>query len=196
LVAIWLLSPEGSHRKSTKGKACNFVQNTDSQRVSWKGQLPVPLYIHNSVPEKAYAAINRAIEDYHQRMGREMFHIVNYAATGPMSPQKDGHSTIYWFNQWEPERAREQARTTLFWEGDQIIEADIRINAVGYGFIFDSRGLASSIDFESLMVHELGHVLGLTHDSKSGSVMNVSLDDGELRRQLGTEDLASLRCEY
>jgi Matrixin len=186
-VELWHPAPQES---------CNFVQNTEAQRVSWKGDLPVHLHVHKSMPAEAYASLQAAIEDFHQTLGKQMFVVDEWGADGPDEPQKDNKSTIYWMTHWESNRAKEQARTTLYWNGDQIYEADIRINAANFGFIYRSRGLSSTIDLESLLVHELGHVLGLKHDSTHGSVMNISLNDGQLRRHLGSTNLSSLRCEY
>lgn len=175
---------------------CNFVQNADQQRVSWKENLPIHLRVHKSVPRPALLPIRRAIADYANVLGKTIFVIDDWQAEGPGTPQKDGVSTIYWLKQWEVSGAKQQARTTLYWNGDQINEADIRINAANFGFTDDAAISPRKIDLESLMVHELGHVLGLSHDTTPGSVMNFFLKDGQLRRNVGVVDLASLHCEY
>lgn len=194
---VLLLGPH-SQRPPPAQYSCNFVQNVEQQRVSWKSELPVHLLVHRSVPQDAAPAILRAIKDYKSIMGKEMFVVDDWAADGPATPEKDGKSMIYWLSQWEPERFREQARTTLYWNGNQIYEADIRINAANFRYHFGpaEAGANASVDLESLMIHELGHVLGLTHDSTRGSVMNFSLNDGEIRHQFGAVNLASLHCEY
>lgn len=194
VVGIVVLGPR-LMRSTPPQNTCNFVQNVDQQRVSWKGELPVHLRVHKSVPLEAKPAIERALSMYKQVLGKEIFVIDTWGVEGPDVPEKDGNSTIYWMSQWEPERSKEQARTTLYWNGDQIYEADIRVNAANFRFNF-SPDSSPQIDLESLMIHELGHVLGLTHDPTRGSVMNFSLDEGQLRRHLGVIDLASLHCEY
>lgn len=52
------------------------------------------------------------------------------------------------------------------------------------------------IDFQSLVAHELGHVVGLGHNSSRNSIMNRVLKQGILRRGFKDEDLASLYCGY
>jgi hypothetical protein len=48
---------------------------------------------------------------------------------------------------------------------------------------------AGQYDFETAVVHELGHVLGLSHSSDSTSVMYASLATGTANRALITADL-------
>lgn len=129
-------------------------------------------------------------------MGREMFVIEEANVQGPPEPTQDGKSTIYWMDHWEPELSTQQARTTLYWIGSQIYEADIRVNSANFGFNFDVREPSGFVDLESLLIHELGHVLGLAHDVTPGSVMNIWLNEGQSRRKFLASNLNSLQCEY
>ena len=52
------------------------------------------------------------------------------------------------------------------------------------------------IDFESLIAHELGHVLGLGHNEARGSIMKRKLGAGVTRRGLKKVELESLLCGY
>jgi len=190
------LSPACS-RPLKPQESCNFVQNSEQQRLSWEGQLPVRLYVHSSVPAEAYEAIDHAIVEYNQTLGgaQEIFKIVAKGVSGDLNPTRDGYSMIYWFNQWDANRPTEQARTTIYWTGSKIFEADIRINAeISYSFGVNTN--ASEVDLTSLLVHELGHVLGLAHNVSSGSVMNITLQEGHDRRKVGAVDMTSLKCEY
>lgn len=185
-------------RKVPPQDACNFVQNPELQRVSWKGRLPVKLLIHNSVPPEAYAAIDRAVAEYNEELGRgkEIYKVVARGVEGSLNPQKDGASMLYWFKTWDVNKPTEQARTTIYWSGVQIFESDIRINALNFDYNLTDSTTFSELDLQSLLVHELGHGLGLAHNGVRGSVMNFSLDEGQDRRKLGVVDLSSLHCEY
>jgi hypothetical protein len=179
---------------------CSFVQTPEQQRVSWNKKLPVKFYIHESVPKEAYGAIDRAVDEYNQHLGggREIIRIVARGSSGDLSPQKDGNSIIYWFDKdkWDDSRKTEQARTTIYWSGAQIFEADIRINADDFEYFLAEEAPSVHVDLTSLLVHELGHALGLAHNVTHGSVMNLSLAEGQERRKLSDTDLANLRCEY
>lgn len=187
-------------RQLTPQQSCQFLQNQDRQRVSWNDAVPVPLYIHSSVPPEAYESIEAAIKTYDEVLGHKSFEIRGYGSTGPSTPTRDGYSIIYWMADWEPERAKEQGRTTVYWSGNTIYEADIRINASersGLNFhMLSSPPVPATVDLKSLFIHELGHALGLDHSDLAGSIMNTHLEEGRSRAILSDNDVANLKCEY
>jgi hypothetical protein len=179
---------------------CNFVQNSDLLRVSWDHRTPVKLYIHSSMPLAKYpemaAILRESVKDWNDVAGREVLRVEAFNVGGSDLPKKDGYSMIYWLNSWEDGKTTEQARTTIYWSGSQIYEADIRINARDHTFYVGRDSSFSGVDFKSLMIHELGHALGLAHTTAIPSVMNVSLNDGVNRRTISKLDIDSVRCEY
>ena len=182
-------------RKMDPQPPCDFVQNADQQRVSWRKNTTVKLYLHSSIPVEAYAAIDRAVAEFNAKLGPDTFRIIARGVSGDLVPAKDGYSMIYWFDAWDADRPNEQARTTIYWTGSEIFEADMRINGT-FDYSFDSGPNISGIDLESLVVHELGHVLGLAHNATSGSIMSTTLDVGQERRKLSDLDTVNLQCEY
>ncbi len=198
LTALTALVNQACSRKLPPEASCDFVQNPEQQRVSWGRNLPVKLYIHESVPQDAYEALDKSIKEYNLRLGggRELYKIIARGTSGALDAKRDGYSTIYWLKSWDPKRKNEQARTTIYWTGTEIFEADIRINADNFVYSRGEETNPTEVDLVSLVVHELGHGLGLGHTLTSGSVMNFSLDEGEDRRRLSDGDLASLKCEY
>ncbi len=173
-----------------------FVQNAYGQRVSWKGQTPIPLVIHESVPSQFYPAITAAIKSWETALGKPLFRIVQFGAKGPLQPREDGANIVYWMDAWEANRTTEQARTSVRWVGDEIREADIRINAKNFSFYVTTPKDSRDVHFESLMVHELGHVLGLKHKDTGGSVMATYLSSVEDRSQVSKTDIESIHFEY
>jgi hypothetical protein len=73
--------------------------------------------------------------------------------------------------------------------GPDASESDISFDASRNWTMTDSNGV---IDFESVALHELGHVVGLGHSAQSAAVMTGTYKAGTLRRQLHTDDLAGL----
>jgi hypothetical protein len=180
-------------------QSCSFVQNQQLQRISWNKELPLKLYIHNSVPPEAYAAIDRAVQHYNTVLGggtREIIRVQARSVSGDLNPTRDGYSTMYWFNTWDPEKPLEQARTTIYWSGNEIFEADIRIIAADFRYFLSEDTHIDGVDLEIKMIHELGHALGLAHNVTTGSAMNFKLELGQNRRKLGPVDLTNLHCEY
>ncbi len=180
---------------------CGFVQNVYGERISWKGQYPVTMYIHESVPQQYVGAIVAAAQTWQDAAGRPLFNIVtNQRVTGPISSQKDSRNVIYFLSTWEEDKAAEQARTSIYWIGDQIREADMRINGK-FTYYWNQPGMAtltqaSSVNIEALVIHELGHVLGLKHNDGSNSVMATYLASNTDHVNIAETDRSALQCEY
>jgi len=82
----------------------------------------------------------------------------------------------------------EQARTTIYWKGSSIDEADVRVNAHDFHYSIDDITPQDKVDFESLIIHEMGHVLGLQHIEKGHrSVMEALLASGDSTRRSPSE---------
>ena len=255
---------QGCDRKLEPEESCYFIQNGQLRRVSWKNNIPIKLYVHKSVPDVFHQDIKDAVEHWNQKIGRVLFEIEAWYIDGKAEPKRDGHSVIYWLKSWEEHKSNEQGRTTVYWRGDQIYEADIRINGQNFEF-FAGNGESSGdnngdeepndngdeepngngdeepndngeqpndngeqpndngeqpdgdnekdgehshddredftfglgkVHFKSLIIHELGHALGLDHNEEQGSVMNSSLASGVIRAEVGMQDTSSLKCEY
>lgn len=175
---------------------CGFVKNVYGERVSWKNEVPIKMYLHSSIPSQYEASLRAAAETWNRAYGRTLIQIEQQRIQGA-GPGRDNLNVIYLLNTWEADRASEQARTSLYWVGDQIQEADIRINALNYQFYTSQPSqLSTGVNFEALLLHELGHVIGLRHNDASPSVMATYLKSNQDRTQLQGADLASLQCEY
>lgn len=175
---------------------CGYVQNSSGQRVSWKGRLPVNFYLHESVPPRFYPAITAAMSQWESAAGRKLFRIVGTSYRDSDAPRIDNVNVIYWRSTWEKDRKSEQARTSVHYEGNELRESDIIINAQNFSYYIDSPQNPREVHLESLVQHELGHVLGLKHRDHEGSVMATVLSAGTARTKLSSNDLSSLQCEY
>lgn len=198
--------------KPKEQKDCGFVQNVYGQRISWKSQDPVDLVINSSVPAQLRPAIYRAVKTWEDQIGRKIINIIEDSGRASNMPAKDGHNGIYFLSNWEADRQSEQGRTSVYWADNQIMEADIRINAQNFSFYdLDPQQLilASGVDgtvhalsnsdgynFEALILHELGHFLGLKHTTETHSVMVTHLSAYTDRTVLSASDSESVKCVY
>lgn len=184
----------GPQRSSQE--SCGFVQNVYGERISWKGQLPIRLSVHESVPTEFYPNIEEAIKGWETSTGRQIFEVVRWGSRGPALPRQDGDNVIYMLDSWEEAKKTEQARTSVYWVGDQIREADIRLNGKDFAFYSNAAAAGREVHMTSLVIHELGHVLGLKHEDQGGSVMATYLASNTVRSAISDSDMNSVRCEY
>lgn len=178
---------------------CNFVQNSDKQRVSWKSNLPIRFRVHKDVPREAIPSILEAAKSWNSISSKNVIEFDDLAAEGsPSSSYADGKPMIFWKQDWEENKASEQARSIIVWRGSTIKDADIWLNVKNFRFTYlDEAFHPFKVDLVSLVVHEMGHTLGLEHNSDAESVMYARLKRGYDRREVDhLADLESLGCEY
>lgn len=187
---------QACQRELPSEQSCNFVMNSSLQRVSWQEDVPVQLMIHESVPKDAWIAIEDAAAVWNQAVGRTVLEIAQYGVSNPLT--KDGYSIIYYLDEWDQNHPREQARTSIYWYGRKIIEADVLVNTQNFQFQVTTADSVErdKVDLYSLMVHEFGHVLGFAHSEYPDSVMVTELAKGQDRRVVSTHDVNFLKCEY
>lgn len=177
--------------------ACGFVRNRDAQRVSWISNEPMKLYVDSSVPDEMLPSIQSAADKWNDVSGRTLIQVITGQNIGSATAKQDGVSKIYVLDEWDANRPDEQARTTIFWSGSMMTEADIRINNQDFDYFLGNYTTNSlHVHLESLVLHELGHALGLAHNESADSVMQMRLAQGDIRDEVGKEDLLSMSCEY
>lgn len=210
---LFILSVAAGYLSSCSPKPqndCGFVQNIYGQRIAWKTQSTVKIYLSSNVPPELKPAINRAAATWDNQVGHKVIEIIDDGGAVGLAPSRDQKNAIYFLSEWESDRSSEQGRTSVYWAGDQIQEADIRINASNFSYydqnsqvLVGSYALKKSgqtardgYSFEALLLHEMGHLLGLKHRDEAPSVMATHLAAFTDRVALGTVDQASITCEY
>ena len=189
-------------------ESCNFVVNSASRRVSWV-RMPVKFYVDDSLTVEQMEAIEDAMDIWNEKFDSTVLQVIGITKQLPqpmLSPDgkmvSDGYNGIYIVDEsifTNTVEKDEQARTNLSFRGDFIFEADILIDGSENFYIGDKEKSSSEglLEFKSLMVHELGHVLGLEHIEGPGNpVMQPRLRYGEVRHDLSEADFESLACEY
>lgn len=175
---------------------CHFNRNSYGVRISWKDATPLTMVIHKSVPEKFDPAILAAANRWNSGKGKSLIFVYrdNSWEGVPVSDRKNG---IFWMTEWDDDSNREQARTSTRYDLSRIIDSDVRINAKHFNYYTDVvvTGGNNEVHLESLMVHELGHVLGLQHFNETG-VMLPTLKGSFVRTEPSGYELKELGCEY
>lgn len=181
---------------------CGFVQNVYGERISWKGQIPVVLHIHESYPDEHIGALKAAIQTWNKNAGKTVLKLEDSFKVSDEATIRDRRNVVSFAGTWEPDRLSEQARTSVHWVGDQIQEADIKVNAAKrpnntpiFNYYWDTP-TSPAVNLEALLLHEIGHVLGLKHKDRDQSVMATYLASNDDRVQLAQTDGTSLQCEY
>ncbi len=177
---------------------CNFITTTvlsNSLRISWKSATPVNLVITKSVPAEFDTEIFAAVEKWNSTLGKNLITAARDNSF-PNDPGNDRVNAIYWSTTWDTD-VIQQARTAVRWDISRLIDADIRINAKDFSF-YKTADTAphAQVHLESLLVHELGHVMGLAHINENQSVMQTYLLSATTRNQPGAVDVRSMKCEY
>lgn len=106
-----------------------------------------------------------------------------------------------WFNSISPNTlAITVLRAYLINEGPseyyEIDLVDIIVNYRDHSYSLDNSPL--TFDLPSIVLHELGHLLGLDHqwDSSIDAIMNPTISRNQLRRTLHENDIARIRHNY
>jgi len=84
--------------------------------------------------------------------------------------------------------------TILYTLGERIVEADIHLNAKDFAFAVGA--VPGKIDLQSILIHELGHVLGIGHSSDPRATMNAGLPSGIAARSLEKDDREAVCALY
>ncbi len=176
-------------------ESCNFVQNSQGQRVSWKHRN-LSIGVDVNIPQRFRVAIEESLDEWEIQSNKSFFgsEIVD------MQPSEVAKFDIsfVWRKDWEDDKRAEQARTLIKYKGDDLYRAVIYINNEHNDFYVSEADKDSrEVHMFSLLVHEVGHALGLDHIHTGHSVMETRLASGT-ERPLAQEDLAvaSLSCEY
>lgn len=200
ILVLLVIQACGKQEVPSPEEACHFQQNSYKQRVSWHN-LPVRLQAHASLSEAQVQALREAISIWNTTRAQEwgitqnFFELSSETYTGTEFT-RDNSSVVSLTTDWKGD-SREQAETVLMWEGNRLVEADIRLNG-NKPFATETPIAGGAIDLVALYVHELGHVLGLLHiEAAEYTVMSFELERGtDKRRQPGKLELEALKCEY
>ena len=143
-----------------KEPLCGFVPNSTKLRLSWNNSLPVRLWLHPSVPYEYRQAFYTSVEIWEETFdGKDLFDIQELAEGSSTPPRRDNRSILYWDDEWNgsKDKTTEQAKTTIYWMGSQIIDSDIRFNAENYEY-YTNEDLDRNEDIDNIFVKNKQHI--------------------------------------
>lgn len=192
-----ILGPGTAELLATAAQSdCGFVQNSFGQRVSWKSNIPVTLKVDNAFPPDYLEVLRQAALHWNEAAGTTLIRILDSDGKVPNKPAKDTLNAVNWLREWPENQSNTQGLTNLYWRRNQIIEADVSVNNKNFNFFLSSPQTPYDVHLESLLIHELGHVLGLKHRSTLPSVMWAALSASTIRDSLSKADRETIKCEY
>lgn len=164
------------------GKVCPGFMANSYGSGHWSS-LPVPIALAPEIPIGHQLIMIDAMKAWNDAFKAELFRIDNH------SP----YAKIVELNPWtDPLRTWEQANTNIHWTQALMSAALVQVNTQSYHFLED--GSINGVHLKSLIIHELGHVLGLDHTDKT--VMNPVLETGLVRDQIEPAIIEQLKCHY
>lgn len=177
----------------------------------WETQ-PIVLRFEERVSAPVREGVIKAASTWNNAIGFELLTFEGTAANfkGTLYGRLDDEiSTVGVESHWCRTNKPNLVLGTAIWNNSKsdptkLTSADLVLNdqyyIIGNSLELKSDGNREVVDAESLALHELGHLLGLTHTPSyaGGSVMspNVFIGDGIVSRQLFELDVARVRFLY
>ena len=183
----------------------------------WKRSLPIRFMTSDEIDVGVVKQLRTAMSSWEDAVGKDLFQYDGAETRKGVDfrqlyePLTDAVNSNYFDANWFKATGKSNSvLATTIWENNgrdqsSISKADIRYNAEYYIFGDSleefSEGKRTIVDMESLALHELGHLLGLSHvkeEEDRFSVMNPSLFIGEgmITRRLSRGDIDRIRSVY
>lgn len=186
--------PSKDKPKADKKYCSNSYKAQSGETYYWR-KLPIQFVVHSDFPEHLRPAIDKAAATWNKALGKTLI-VIDKAPTSTKPLLGDNQNTIYWEKSWTKqflERLMKHGYTHLRTRADEITEADIYIDGVT-SFSLDPNWFQT--DLQTVLIHEMGHALGLDHSSDKKSVMFEALGLGEKFREIPQQETSALECIY
>jgi hypothetical protein len=204
LLLIWSSFPAKSNAQPDSDSDFQVI---DTSRQTYSSYLTLPNLGSNRWPSGtiewwynptgqllptalALAAIEKATNTWEGVAG------VNFIYMGETSQAQNiptaDRLVIGWLdgNTFESRFGGYSAHTYIWWNGVKIYNGEVSFNA-------GDTGMQDLDDFQGVMTHELGHVLGLDHSDNSGAIMYSSpYHSGEYQKYLRYDDIQAASTLY
>jgi hypothetical protein len=205
--------PTGRSRTEASNEAARLTGVHSSK--GWL-RLPIEYKFSKFLTPDQRTGITNAMKTWELAIGKTLFKIVGEDDRNGDS-FKDLYSSLsdvinghYLDGNWTKTGKSNQVLATTIWDNspsdDQTIRtADIRFNSqyyiIGDSFLAKSTPDKEVVDMQTLALHEIGHLLGLSHisaDDDSDSIMNptIFIGEGLSNRRLSEGDITRIQSVY
>jgi len=174
------------------------------------GPTELPFYIHQDLINDGWEQpILNAFETWESVSGqRASFNYLGSTTTlseiqgpGPVYPDPEDGTNVVSYGQLAPIAAGRGGFAGAYNldgsgnpTGQGVAGFDITLNPT---FTFANGAVDGAVDVETVLLHELGHVLGFGHPwQRPSSIMNGSIPRGETKRTLDAADIFVIRLLY
>lgn len=150
---------------------CDGFNVQYNQQLRWE-TLPIKLHIHPELPDEFKKDIIAMAIEWHRATGLVLFE--------PQISTSD-------VNNFELKKLKKRTRNGF-----------AKVHHI-FGRIYQfSIEIESNrkFDRQSVILHELGHVLGLAHDKSNGNIMNESIGHWETKRVVDKKSVNRVLCMY
>lgn len=186
-----------------------------AQLLSWQSQVRISL--DSELPGHVVAAISVGIEVWNNAVGFDLITMAGWAENprgeSLYSSLDDDETVVYFEKNWINTTDKSDATlATTVWEVDSenpsmIVKGDIILNAEVYSFVdaldheFEDDPNLRYVDSETVIIHELGHLLGLGHtdssvDERSVMLPKTAIGLGVAKRNLSSNDGSAIKEIY
>ena len=211
-----LLSTSCKIENSSSDSQINYIPMEFSEDVkkhwSISSKLPLSLKISTDFSDEERSNIQSMIDSWEGSTATDLFN-PTLESTPPFSPPQinsyhDSILGIYKSTQWFADISSQALAVTQFFayvstdqNGEtyyEIIHADIIVNYRNHDFSLNPEYFNFEYDLPSVILHELGHLLGLGHvyDYSIDSVMHPTLDYAHTKRTLYSKDNLDINTLY
>lgn len=155
---------------------CIIFTSCREQKKCFSDEENIEYYINNEANTATVTAVNHGFEIWE----REIDKTFSYIGTNYAGIKRDGKNTISFLMRWPPSiPSHHIAYCNKWYQNGKIIEADIIFNMSLVKFTTLGSKQKDAYCIEGVLIHEIGHLLGLGHIDDEKSIMspNFTIDD-------------------
>lgn len=164
-------------------ESCQFSVNVYGQIIKHKN-LPLEIHYPVDLPSDFYISLQESVAE----INRDRKYVVLTPAT--TNRTRNFTSEFYLSSEWDDGRTSEQGKTSVWWSGGYINEADVAINLDDFNY--DNDGFSA----RTLFTHELLHALGMIHQKDDSAGIMYPYLNANQNRGMTEREYKNLECAY